>query len=115
MTRNSGSRFADNAMTAMARSIPLALALLAAIFLVAPMAIIVPMSFSRAISFEFPPPGYWTGYYAQYFANRSWLDATAKSPQSARCWNNLGMTLLRLTLRSRCWCGNRVFGRSGTG
>jgi putative spermidine/putrescine transport system permease protein len=50
-----------------------------AIFLVAPMAIIVPMSFSSAISFEFPPPGYWTGYYAQYFSNRSWLDATANS------------------------------------
>jgi putative spermidine/putrescine transport system permease protein len=37
------------------------------------------MSFSKAISFEFPPPGYWTGYYAQYFASESWLDATANS------------------------------------
>jgi ABC-type spermidine/putrescine transport system permease subunit I len=26
-----------------------------------------------------PPPSYWTGYYGQYFANRSWLDATANS------------------------------------
>ena len=43
------------------------------------MAIIVPMSFSSAISFEFPPPGYWTGYYVQYFTNPSWLDATANS------------------------------------
>ena len=58
---------------------PLVLAWLVAIFLVAPMAIIVPMSFSKAISFEFPPPGYWTGYYAQYFASQSWLDATANS------------------------------------
>jgi putative spermidine/putrescine transport system permease protein len=66
-------------MSAMGRQIPLALAVLAAIFLVAPLAIIVPMSFSRAISFEFPPPGYWTGYYAQYFSSRSWLDATANS------------------------------------
>src|SRR5207253_4202749 len=64
---------------AMARYVPLVLALLAAIFLVAPMAIIVPMSFSSAISFEFPPPGYWTGYYAQYFTSHSWLDATANS------------------------------------
>ena len=61
------------------RHLPLALAVLVAIFLVAPMAIIVPMSFSKAISFEFPPPGYWTGYYAQYFSNQSWLDATANS------------------------------------
>jgi putative spermidine/putrescine transport system permease protein len=59
--------------------VALVLAVLVAIFLVAPMAIIVPMSFSSAISFEFPPPGYWTGYYAQYFSNRSWLDATANS------------------------------------
>ena len=61
------------------RHLPLVLAALVAIFLVAPMAIIVPMSFSKAISFEFPPPGYWTGYYAQYFSNESWLDATVNS------------------------------------
>jgi len=42
-------------------------------------AIIVPLSFSRAISFEFPPPGYWTGYYSQYFGSPAWLDATANS------------------------------------
>jgi putative spermidine/putrescine transport system permease protein len=61
------------------RQIPLVLAALVALFLVAPMAIIVPMSFSKAISFEFPPPGYWTGYYAQYFASPAWLEATANS------------------------------------
>ena len=49
------------------RHIPLVLRVLVAIFLVAPMAIIVPMSFSTAISFEFPPPGYWTGYYVAVF------------------------------------------------
>jgi putative spermidine/putrescine transport system permease protein len=63
----------------MTRHIPLALAVLAALFLVAPMAIIVPMSFSSAISFEFPPPGYWLGYYRQYFSDASWLDATFNS------------------------------------
>jgi putative spermidine/putrescine transport system permease protein len=63
----------------MTRHIPLVLASLAALFLVAPMAIIVPMSFSSAISFEFPPPGYWIGYYVQYFSNPSWLEATANS------------------------------------
>ena len=66
-------------MTAMARHVPLLLAWIVALFLVAPLAIIVPMSFSKAVSFEFPPPGYWTGYYAQYFASRSWLEATANS------------------------------------
>jgi len=61
------------------RHVPLVLAALAALFLVAPMAIIVPMSFSTAISFEFPPPGYWTGYYVQYFASHAWLEATFNS------------------------------------
>src|SRR5712692_2994660 len=98
MSRKSGNRFSEQAMrkmrearahpnsaqsrsalAAMARHIPLMAASLVAIFLVAPIAIIVPMSFSSAISFEFPPPGYWTGYYAQYFSSHSWLDATANS------------------------------------
>ncbi len=63
----------------MMRHIPLVLAWLTALFLIAPMAIIVPMSFSTAISFEFPPPGYWTGYYVQYFASHAWLEATFNS------------------------------------
>ena len=75
------------------RYVPLLLAWLAALFLVAPMAIIVPMSFSNAISFEFPPPGYWIGYYAEYFTNASWLDATANSFLIA-----FGSTVLTLLL-----------------
>jgi putative spermidine/putrescine transport system permease protein len=63
----------------MLRHIPVVLAWLVAIFLVAPIMIIVPMSFSTAVSFEFPPPGYWIGYYIQYFSSPSWLDATANS------------------------------------
>jgi putative spermidine/putrescine transport system permease protein len=63
----------------MSRVVPLALAWLGALFLAAPMAIIVPMSFSKAVSFEFPPPGYWTGYYAQFFASEAWLSAIANS------------------------------------
>ncbi len=63
----------------MTRHIPLVLAILAALFLVAPIAIIVPMSFSSAVSFEFPPPGYSLGYYRDYFTNPAWLDATLNS------------------------------------
>ena len=63
----------------MERTVPTLLAVLVALFLVAPMAVIVPMSFSTAISFEFPPPGYWLGYYGQFFASSSWLSATANS------------------------------------
>lgn len=61
------------------RHVPLILAVIAAIFLVAPMAVIVPMSFSTAISFEFPPPGLWLGYYVRYFHSDAWLAATANS------------------------------------
>src|ERR1700683_177565 len=63
----------------MARRMPLALAAIVALFLIAPILIIVPMSFSTAISFEFPPPGYWLGYYVRYFHSDAWLAATANS------------------------------------
>jgi len=63
----------------MMRHVPLALASLVALFLIAPMAIIVPMSFSTAVSFAFPPPGYWLGYYVRYFHSDAWLAATANS------------------------------------
>jgi putative spermidine/putrescine transport system permease protein len=59
--------------------IPLALAIPVAVFLVAPLLIVVPMSFSTAISFEFPPPGYWFGYYRAYVGDDAWLGPTANS------------------------------------
>jgi putative spermidine/putrescine transport system permease protein len=59
--------------------LPLTLALLVTAFLVAPIVIVVPMSFSTAISFEFPPPGYWLGYYAKYFTSEEWLEPTLNS------------------------------------
>jgi putative spermidine/putrescine transport system permease protein len=57
----------------------LSLALLVALFLLLPIAIVVPMSFSTAISFEFPPPGYSLGYYAKYFTSEEWLRPTLNS------------------------------------
>lgn len=48
------------------------LALLLALLLVAPMFIVVPMSFSTAASLEFPPPGYWFGYYRRAFTDPHW-------------------------------------------
>ena len=55
------------------------LAVVVALFLVAPIVIIVPMSFSTAISFEFPPPGYGLGYYAKFFTSEEWLAPTLNS------------------------------------
>jgi putative spermidine/putrescine transport system permease protein len=59
--------------------LPLILAALGALFLLAPILVVVPMSFSTAISFAFPPPGYWLGYYAKYFTSEEWLEPTLNS------------------------------------
>ncbi len=59
--------------------VPVVLAALGALFLLAPILVVVPMSFSTAISFAFPPPGYWLGYYARYFSSEEWLEPTLNS------------------------------------
>ena len=51
------------------------------------------MSFSTAISFEFPPPGYSLGYYAKYFTSEEWLAPTLNSIVIA-----LGSTALTMLL-----------------
>jgi len=71
----------------------LSLAVLVALFLLLPIAIVVPMSFSTAISFEFPPPGYSLGYYANYFTSEEWLQPTLNSFVIA-----LGATALTMLL-----------------
>src|SRR5215831_2254290 len=59
--------------------LPIILAAVGALFLLGPILIVVPMSFSTAISFAFPPPGYWLGYYAKYFTSAEWLEPTLNS------------------------------------
>jgi putative spermidine/putrescine transport system permease protein len=71
----------------------LSLAGLVALFLLLPIVIVVPMSFSTAISFEFPPPGYSLGYYAKYFTSEEWLEPTLNSLVIA-----LGATALTMLL-----------------
>jgi putative spermidine/putrescine transport system permease protein len=71
----------------------LSLACLVAVFLLLPIVIVVPMSFSTAISFEFPPPGYSLGYYAKYFTSEEWLEPTLNSLVIA-----LGATALTMLL-----------------
>lgn len=46
---------------------------LIALFIVAPLLVVVPMSFSTSLSFAFPPPGYWLGYYRDFFGDERWL------------------------------------------
>ncbi len=68
-------------------------ALLVAGFLLAPVFVVVPMSFSTALSFQFPPPGYGLGYYHQYFTDPRWLVPTLNSFAIAA-----GTTLLTLAV-----------------
>lgn len=55
------------------------LGVLVVIFIAAPLVIVVPMSFSSARSLQFPPPGYWLGYYEAYFTDVTWLRPTWNS------------------------------------
>jgi len=57
----------------------LILALLAGLFLIAPILVVIPMSFSTAISFQVPPPGYWIGYYRKFFTSEAWLEPALNS------------------------------------
>lgn len=49
------------------------------VFIAAPLVIVVPMSLSNASSLQFPPPGYWLGYYYAYFTDMDWLRPTWNS------------------------------------
>jgi putative spermidine/putrescine transport system permease protein len=62
-------------MRSAAPSIPASkiIALVVSLFIAAPMFVVIPMSFSTAPSLEFPPPGYWLGYYQRFFTDRNWL------------------------------------------
>mgnify|MGYP003381516383 CR=1 FL=1 len=59
------------------------------LFIVAPLVIVVPMSLSTSPSLQFPPPGYWLGYYQQYFQDPSWLRPT---------WNSVVIALANTVL-----------------
>lgn len=64
------------------------------IFIAAPLVIVVPMSFSTARSLQFPPPGYWLGYYRAYFSDPSWLVPTWNSILIATATTGLTMLLV---------------------
>ncbi len=64
------------------------------IFVAAPLVIVVPMSFSNARSLQFPPPGYWLGYYQAYFSDWNWLRPTWNSILIASATTVLTMVLV---------------------
>lgn len=88
----------------------LVIALLVALFVVGPLLIVVPMSFSTANSFEFPPPGYWFGYYRAFFADARWTQPVINSI-------GIGLATMLLTMvlvipASFAMVRQRFFGRS---
>lgn len=64
------------------------------IFIAAPLVIVVPMSFSTSRSLQFPPPGYWLGYYEAYFSDPRWLGPTWNSIIIASATTVLTMLLV---------------------
>lgn len=64
------------------------------VFIAAPLVIIVPMSFSDAQSLQFPPSGYWLGYYKAYFTDMTWLRPTFNSILIAAATMVLTMVLV---------------------
>lgn len=62
-------------------------------FLILPLAIVVPVSFSSAQYLEFPPPGYSTQWYASYFGDPEWIDATLLSLRVAATVVILSVTM----------------------
>ncbi len=61
--------------------------------LLTPLLIIVPISFSSARYLQFPPPGWSLQWYARYFENPAWIEATLVSVRVA-----VGATALSLVL-----------------
>lgn len=72
-----------------------ALAFLTANFLFWPTLIVVPMSFSSASSLQFPPPGYWVGYYKAFFSEPNWTGPLMNSLITAS--STMVLTLLIAT------------------
>ena len=88
----------------------LAIALLVALFVVGPLLIVVPMSFSTANSFEFPPPGYWFGYYKAFFADIRWTQPVINSFLIALA--TMLLTMLLVIPAAFAMVRQRFFGRS---
>lgn len=60
-------------------------ALLVAAFLVLPSLVVIPLSFSTSMFLEFPPPGYSTKWFGEFFADPQWRDALVRSLIVAAC------------------------------
>lgn len=80
------------------------------VFIAAPLFIIVPMSFSTSSSLQFPPPGYWFGYYHAYFTDMRWLRPTLNSIVIATA--TMALTMLLVVPATFALVRHRFVGRS---
>jgi ABC-type spermidine/putrescine transport system permease subunit II len=60
-------------------------AVLLILFLVLPSLVVVPLAFSTSAFLQFPPPGYSTDYFQQFFADPEWVGALRRSITVALC------------------------------
>jgi ABC-type spermidine/putrescine transport system permease subunit II len=67
----------------MARHVVRTLAILIALFLVVPAFVVIPLALSTSPFLEFPPPGYSTQWFDQFFNDPAWTDALGRSMQIA--------------------------------
>ena len=81
-----------------------------AFFIAAPLFIVIPMSFSNAQSFQFPPPGYWLGYYEKYFTDYHWTVPTVNSFVIATA--TMLLTMVLVVPAAFGLARNRFLGRS---
>ena len=78
-----------------------------AVFLIAPLLVVIPMSFSDSTLMQFPPQRFSLRWYAVYFSNRAWIDATWMSLKAgllvAVISTALGTAAAVGLARSRCY------------
>ena len=70
-------------MTRLPRLLLGLICLLIAIWLVAPTLIVVPMSFADKKSLVFPPTGFSTQWYRNFFTNPQWFDSLSADDQQS--------------------------------
>lgn len=63
----------------LARVLLATFAVITCIWLVAPMFVVVPISFAENASFQFPPKGFSTQWYEEFFTNSSWMRSLGNS------------------------------------
>jgi len=75
------------------RSILIAACVAIDFFLMLPLLVVFPISLSSAPYMQFPPPGFSWQWYARYFADPQWIDATIRSLQIGLATSVLALAL----------------------